>query len=427
LGFIVAGVLTVVLGASAFRASLRPPALQPASIFSTAAEAEAIQRRAASVPLFQRLDDPAVAFLNLEFDQLRIEILVRVKDLASWSGREFVRGDTIPPEQQEPLLQELSRHIQNGFVLTLDGRELNPSASQSEFVTLDPSGILSRPAPVVEEVKEARVGLKWIYELSRVPRALSFRWQLFSAGLKQLSLNSTTPAQNAQVVLRPGAPVYHLQLDPARLALPSVEHVRVRPRSWPLISALLVLFAGALILTRKLLKNNKLMQKLSIWTIALSLLLAYGLYPFARVEARALPARLDESQARGVLEQLLRNLYHSFDLHTENEIYDRLEASVEGDQLEKIYLANRRALELQRRGGARARVDKVRILDIRSVKSLGEGRFEIDALWSISGSVNHFGHTHYRQNLNHALVELAPVAGVWKITKITVLDEERVL
>jgi hypothetical protein len=114
-------------------------------------------------------------------------------------------------------------------------------------------------------------------------------------------------------------------------------------------------------------------------------------------------------------------------LHTENEIYDRLEASVEGDQLEKIYLANRRALELQRRGGARARVDKVRILDIRSVKSLGEGRFEIDALWSISGSVNHFGHTHYRQNLNHALVELAPVAGVWKITKITVLDEERVL
>jgi hypothetical protein len=427
LGFTVAGVLSVVLGASAFRASLRPPALEPASIFSTAAEAEAIQRRSASVPLFQRLDDPAVAFLNLESDQLRIEILLRVKDLESWLGREFVLGDTLAPERQEPLLKEISRRIQNGFVLTLDGRELNPSVTQSEFVSIDPSGILSRAVPVVETVDEARVGLKWIYELSRAPHELSFRWQLFSAGLKQLSVNSTTPTQNAQAVLSPEAPVYHLQLDPARLALPSVERVRVRARSWPLVSALLVLFAGALMLARKLKKINGLRQKLSIWTIALSLLLAYGLYPFARVEARALPARLDESQARGVLEQLLRNLYHSFDLHTESAIYDRLAASVEGDQLEKIYLASRRALELQRRGGARARVDKVRILDIKSVKSLGEGRFEIDALWSISGSVNHFGHTHYRQNRNHALVDLAPVDGVWKITKIKVLDEERVL
>ncbi len=426
-GIFLLGVLSVILGANAFRASLSPPEMKPASIFSTAAEAAAIQRRSASVPLFQRLDEPAVAFLTLEPAQLRVEILVRAKDLHSWLGKEFSFGATIAPAQQEQVLQQLTQRVENGFVLTLDARELKPSSTKAEFVSIDPSGILSRPEPVVESVADARIGLKWSYDFVSAPKTLGFRWQLFAEGLQHLSINATTPWGNSQAVLSPSAPVYRLQLDSARLALPRRELVRVRPRSWPVASALLALFAGTLILLRKFSKYKELKQRPWAWIIALSLILAYGLYPFARVQAQVLPARLDTTQARVVLGSLLRNLYHSFDLHGESAIYDRLADSVQGDQLEEIYLANRRALELQKRGGARAHVDAVRILNIASVKSLGEGRVQIDASWSISGSVNHFGHTHYRQNRNHALIELAAVEGVWKITKITVLDEERVL
>lgn len=426
-GISLMGVLSVVLGASAFRASLRPPALLPSSIFSTAAEAAAIRRRSASVPLFQRLDEPAVVFLNLEPSLLRVEILVRVKDLQSWLGKDFALGATIAPDEQEQLLQQLSRRIESGFVLTLDGQELKPSSRNSEFVSIDPSGILSRPTPVVETAADARVGLKWLYDFVRAPNEFGFRWQLFAGGLQHLSLSTTTPSGNAQAVLSQDAPVYHQRMDPASLALPGMERVAVRPRSWPLASALLALFAGTLALLRKSNKYDGVKGKVWIWIVAISLILGYGLYPFARVEARGLPARLDAAQARVVLGSLLRNLYHSFDLHGESAIYDRLAASVEGDQLEEIYLASRRALELQKRGGARTHVDAVRILNIASVRALGEGRVEIDTSWSVSGSVNHFGHTHYRQNRNHALIDLAPVDGVWKITKITVLDEERVL
>ena len=48
------------------------------------------------------------------------------------------------------------------------------------------------------------------------------------------------------------------------------------------------------------------------------------------------------------------------------------------------------------------------------------------ARWNVSGSVNHFGHTHYRQNAYDAVLRLTPVDGIWKITAIEVNEEKRI-
>ena len=56
-----------------------------------------------------------------------------------------------------------------------------------------------------------------------------------------------------------------------------------------------------------------------------------------------------------ILNSLLTNVYRSFELRDENDLYDRLAISVYGDQLTKIYLENRNSLEFENRGGARAR------------------------------------------------------------------------
>ena len=53
--------------------------------------------------------------------------------------------------------------------------------------------------------------------------------------------------------------------------------------------------------------------------------------------------------------------------------------------------------------------------------------FRVDATWTVSGSVNHFGHVHYRQNRYDAAVHLVAVDGTWKIRGIEVLDERRLL
>jgi hypothetical protein len=134
---------------------------------------------------------------------------------------------------------------------------------------------------------------------------------------------------------------------------------------------------------------------------------------------------LPPAQAESIVEQLLTNVYRSFDFRQENAIYDQLALSVSGDQLTEIYLDQRRALELENRGGARARVETVKVLDIESVQTTKRGA-DITARWNVSGSVNHFGHTHYRQNAYHATLQLIPVDGVWKIIGIDVYEEKRI-
>ena len=61
-------------------------------------------------------------------------------------------------------------------------------------------------------------------------------------------------------------------------------------------------------------------------------------------------------------------------------------------------------MELENRGGARANVDEVDILAINKVIKAEDDGFVADAVWTVSGSVSHFGHTHYRRNRNNALV-----------------------
>jgi hypothetical protein len=52
--------------------------------------------------------------------------------------------------------------------------------------------------------------------------------------------------------------------------------------------------------------------------------------------------------------------------------------------------------------------------------------FVADAAWTVRGSVNHFGHTHYRQNQYRALVSFINEHETWKINSIETIDEKRI-
>ena len=123
----------------------------------------------------------------------------------------------------------------------------------------------------------------------------------------------------------------------------------------------------------------------------------------------------------------MTNVYRAFEIRNESKLYDRLEYSVVGDLLKDVYLQSRQSLEIQERGGARARLDKVEITGIQSVEGSSDGALSIQAAWIASGSVNHFGHTHYRNNAYEGTVVIVPVEGNWKIREIRITDESSFL
>ena len=49
-------------------------------------------------------------------------------------------------------------------------------------------------------------------------------------------------------------------------------------------------------------------------------------------------------------------------------------------------------------------VDEVNIQELSDLKHHKDHGYVADTMWTVRGSVNHFGHTHYRQNQYRALV-----------------------
>jgi hypothetical protein len=157
------------------------------------------------------------------------------------------------------------------------------------------------------------------------------------------------------------------------------------------------------------------------------LALALVVAPLARPTV-ALPATgagaPSERQVRRILAGLLPNVYRALEFREEGAIYDRLAVAVTGDALTEVFLEHRRTLELEERGGARARVDAVEILEVSDVEDRDEG-FTARAVWTVAGMVTHFGHRHFRQNRYDARLELVPVEGSWKIRRVEILEEDR--
>ena len=88
-------------------------------------------------------------------------------------------------------------------------------------------------------------------------------------------------------------------------------------------------------------------------------------------------------------------------------------------------LETQRGLELQSQGGARARVKQVELIDLSIAPAAGRA-FTAVVGWNVAGSVGHWGHIHERRNRYRAELDVAPVEGVWKLVRVTILEEERI-
>ena len=106
---------------------------------------------------------------------------------------------------------------------------------------------------------------------------------------------------------------------------------------------------------------------MSMWTaIVLIAIAAMATSPVARVtmvRPVALAGELPPAQTGDLLQVLLKNVYRAFDFREEEDVYDKLAISVDGELLADIYLQNRRSFAVQQAGGAQAKIKSVEILD----------------------------------------------------------------
>lgn len=376
---------------------------------------------------------PVQSFLYIEPLEVRHEILARVRNLEAWMdldlrGREFVEA-----EENESLKARIGAFFLEHEDLAIDGTRGAPVLDRVSFVKYARTGSTFVDQPERLPLDTATVGVIITYLTNGLPREVRSRWSLWSDRVQQVPTDSIDPAGGLPSQVTPDDDVqiwtnYLQGYEPPQVVSFTVDPDRLR-MSIPWASVLCVVLAVFLLF-------RGLRQGLGTprgRRLALSaLLLVIGAVPLRGAltvsvpRPGALTPRLETAEARAVLDDLLRNMYRAFDFRAEEDVYDMLARSVDGRLLEHLYLLNRRALAVAQAGGAQARVDEVELRESR-VEHLDAPALAMrfHATWTAAGSVNHWGHVHRRTNQYEAEVTVAPVDGVWKITDLNVLAEER--
>jgi hypothetical protein len=370
------------------------------------------------------MNTPVMVYLSVEPHEVRQEILVQASEIPAYKSIRDEDDLIIPVESQEELKKELQETLKSSNSLYVEDGLVQPVEINTSFVRMSRGGVLSRETPMDEYLDEAILGITFIYEVESLPDSIELHWNFYPGSIPHIEASAVDPHGAFTTMLSSETNTLKWRNRLSGFRVPAITAITLEKEAWPMISVLLWVLLLILVFRLALYRKELLIRN---WMTAL-LVMSLLIYPFFRIKVDLpfLPKGKPSTEHAGtILNNLLSNTYRAFDRRNESDVYDLLAISVSGDQLTQIYIQNRQAMALENRGGARAKVDEVNIRDLRDLKRLDEQIYVADTRWTVRGSVNHFGHTHYRKNQYRALVSFGIDGDSWKIYNIDVLDTRR--
>jgi hypothetical protein len=97
--------------------------------------------------------------------------------------------------------------------------------------------------------------------------------------------------------------------------------------------------------------------------------------------------------------------------------------------VEDLYLDSRRRLNAGTREGTEVTVRDVSVVEIGdpAERTAGSGAFSYDCRWVVTSRVRHLQHIHHRQNIYGGVLTLTVDGSRWKIARVELASEDRVL
>ncbi len=374
--------------------------------------------------LRRQYDAPMNAFLYIEPYEVRTEIIARPLDLQRWIDLGLEGLETIPVDMQYELKQKVAAFLAEHQNLTVDGQPVQPELDRVNFLrrTLRTSSVIDPPEEL--DIYSATLGVIFVHPTDGLPQEASLTWDLFDERIQKVPGAATDEAGPLRFFLVPDDNVLWWKNFLKNPTVPTLVDIAPPPSlglrvlgwsSW----LLAILLVGTIVMMVRSFVRQRTVPRTAI-LVSIVLLLATG-----AAFAATLPSRMTDEKAEEMVAGLLHNIYRAFDFRGEENIYDVLDRRVSGDLLTEIYLETRRGLELASQGGARAKVKEIEMLEVESRPLEGRQGIAAHTRWNVSGSVGHWGHVHTRTNQYEAELTIEPVDGVWKLTNLTILQEER--
>ncbi len=375
-----------------------------------------------------------MSFLYIEPYEVRHEVLARVKDLETWvdfglRGKEFIEAD-----ENNLLKKQVGEFILKNDNVLIDGKKLRPILDRTAFVKYSMTGSTFLQQPERIPINTAMVGVIITYLTDGIPQEVTNEWKLWSDRIKKVPTNAIDPAGPFPSYITPDDNIHVWKNYLKQYTIPTVEKVTAdrSATSFGLPTGSLLFLAGAVPVIMQIRSRKQRSRPVFLQTGLVTVLVAasFFAYPYMHVQVArpgSVASRVTVDDGKVILHSLLKNVYRAFDFREEEAVYDKLAISASGDILSDIYIQNRKSFEVQRAGGAQARVKDIEIQDVVVEENeQNKQGLNLRSKWTAMGTVGHWGHIHTRQNEYEAVVTVLPVDGAWKITGLELLEEKRI-
>ena len=302
------------------------------------------------------------AFLYIEPAEVRVEILMPLLTLETWTGLPRKDRNFLEVAEQQAALPMMKEFFGGHNKVVVDGLEVAPVVARLEFYGVDFKDFAVAAEPRRLSAWTARVGAILTYSTKGLPRQVDVTWDLFNDRVRTARAAVFAGEEGKRLRFTGYEPTMTWK-NPGTPGLPEIAPVRATDP--------------------------------------------------------------DDRTRATIAETLLKNIYRAFDYRDEKVIYDALARSVRGELLAETYLKIHEGLLMQEQGGAIARVQLVEPLETR-VTNPKAGAYTAQVKWRVTGTVEHWGHIHTRINAYEAALGIRRDAGQWSITALDVARQERV-
>lgn len=373
------------------------------------------------------------SFLYITPREVRHEILIPLVTLATMVTIEHADENFLDIEEQDRAKEAIEEFFKDVNPLKIDGIEVQPNFDRIDFYGLDLRDFAMQADRRKVSMANGRVGIIISYPAKVPPQQVDLTWSVFGSDI--VSVESVIFAYNE--TLKKKFSRFNDEIDNTyswssdnRPEMPELSAIGTQAQRmrFSIPGAVLFLLAipVALIAFFKLRTAEA-----SLLAASLVIVVAVTTWAVTDYETKVPftkgPAALSEAEQDSVFERLHANTYRAFDYSDEEEIYDALQASIDGDLLREMYLNVRRGLEMQSQGGAIADIESVSLIDGTAIedKQLRPG-FDYECRWQVRGTVEHWGHIHERTNEYVGRFTVEPRDDSWKITSMELVDEQQI-
>ena len=345
----------------------------------------------------RRLEDPALVFVTVEPREVRLEVLLSLADFLAPLSIEGGPDSVVPVAVQEAIAARALKLVGESAPVTIDGRPAAALLERTDFVTVSPTGVSTRSEPAPEPVATSVLGVTRVFGVERPPTSLQPRVARVPGRRRGRSRDGHRARRLAALRARTGERVAPLGRRPP-VTRTAAGRGRRRARARSLGGLARALRAGG----RR--GGHVPSEAPSGWrgdrragrVCVPRVPVRAAARPVARRGALASLGRAPVAGGGPAAHErvpLLRTARRGRDLRPARDQRRRRRArgGLPGEP------ARARAGEPRRRPGARGRGRGARPATPSTRRRRRRRVPRAKRAWTVSGSVNHFGHVHYRQ------------------------------